>query len=241
MKNINKRKSIFTTKNLLSAIVIVFMTLQFACNRSNPLTNYQGTSFKDHKYKLGAQKIPGKLQCEFYDLGGEGIAYHDSDTINSGSGGLNHADGTYLHEFRKEEAVDISYTKFREPFIDNSPYNLVDPEENALYVGWTEPGEWIKYTIDVKQKGKYQLGIMYTANKDAKISLGVNDLIAADSILIASTYLEADTIGWRQWHHWNYLDNIATLEFEKGYQTFTIHTVQSGNMNFNYINFNLYE
>jgi len=32
------------------------------------------------------QTIPGKLQCEYYDFGGEGIAYHDSDTINSGSG-----------------------------------------------------------------------------------------------------------------------------------------------------------
>jgi len=25
------------------------------------------------------QKIPGKLQCAYYDFGGEGIAYHDTD------------------------------------------------------------------------------------------------------------------------------------------------------------------
>lgn len=238
MKNINKSK-LTSFLCILSAIAIMY--LQFSCNQNNPLANYKGSVFEDNKYKLGMQKIPGKLQCEYYDLGGEGIAYHDSDTKNSGSGGLNEADGTYLHEFRKDEAVDISYTKFRNPAIDNSDYNFVDPEENDLYVGWTEPGEWIKYTIDVKQKGKYQLGIMYTANKNAKISLAVNDLMVADSILITSTYVDADTLGWRQWHHWNYLDNIATLELEKGHQTFTIHTVETGNMNYNYINFLLLE
>jgi hypothetical protein len=35
------------------------------------------------------QQIPGKIQCEFYDQGGEGIAYHDTDSINNGSGKLN--------------------------------------------------------------------------------------------------------------------------------------------------------
>jgi hypothetical protein len=38
---------------------------------------------------------------------------------NSGSDSLNPADGTYLNEFRILETVNISYTKFREPAIDN--------------------------------------------------------------------------------------------------------------------------
>ncbi|MEI6424613.1 MAG: hypothetical protein WCP55_20515, partial [Lentisphaerota bacterium] len=42
--------------------------------------------------------LPGKLQCEYYDLGGEGVAFHETDSINSGSGKLNPADGSYLHE-----------------------------------------------------------------------------------------------------------------------------------------------
>ena len=74
---------------------------------------YKGTPYQDALYKKGAQKIPGKLQCEYYDLGGEGIAYHDADSINSGSGRLNKVDGSYLHSFRINEPVDISYTKLR--------------------------------------------------------------------------------------------------------------------------------
>jgi hypothetical protein len=46
-----------------------------------------------------------------------------------------------VNQFRMEEGVDISYTKFHAQ-IDSSPYNVVQPPENQLYVGWTEPGEW---------------------------------------------------------------------------------------------------
>ncbi len=41
--------------------------------------NYQGIPFTDSKYTGGAQKIPGKVMCAYYDLGGEGVAYHDTD------------------------------------------------------------------------------------------------------------------------------------------------------------------
>jgi len=114
---------------------------------------------------------------------------------------------------------------------------LAPTKPNQLYVGWTMPGEWIKYTIDVQQAGTYQLGIMFTANKDGVISFSVNDVAKTGRITIPSTFAAADTIAWRQWHHWNYLDNIATIKLQKGIQTFTIHTVDVGNMNYDYINF----
>jgi len=71
--------------------------------------------------------------------------------------------------------------------------------------------------------------------------LAVNDLIVVDSVLVTSTYVEADSINWRQWHHWNYLENMATLMLDPGIQTFTMHTVETGNMNYNYIDFKLLE
>ena len=206
---------------------------------SQSISRYQGRPYSDSLYKGGAQIIPGKLQCEYYDSGGEGIAYHDSDSINSGSGRLNLADGSYLHEFRMNEAVDISYTKFQDPPIDNNPFNLVEPEKNQLYIGWTKPGEWTKYTVNVMVKGTYRLGIMFTANKNGKISISVNDVDATGSILIPSTANPAETVPWRQWHHWNFLSDIARINLEKGLQTITLHTVETGEMNYDYINFEL--
>jgi hypothetical protein len=65
--------------------------------------SYRGTPYHDDRHTSGSQKIPGKVQCVFYDLGGEGVAYHDQDAKNNGSGALNPKDGTYLNEFRMDD------------------------------------------------------------------------------------------------------------------------------------------
>ena len=207
------------------------------CNPRSSIGNYGGTPYADFAYKNGAQIIPGRLQCEYYDLGGEGVAYHDNDSINSGSGHLNPPDGSYLNEFRISEAVDISYTKFREPAIDNNSFNFVEPEKDQLYVGWTSPGEWTKYTIKVEEAGNYKLGLMYTSNQNGKISFSINDKDISGPVSVPSTFVPADSVAWRQWHHWNYIDNIANILLKEGLQTFTIHTVEIGQMNYDFINF----
>ena len=226
-------------KRILIKVSYLFCAGIIAGCQSNFPRNYKGTPYSDKMYNVGPQPIPGKIQCEYYDFGGEGVAFHDVDTINSGSGRLNPADGTYLNEFRINEPVDISYTKFRDPAIDNNPYNLVEPQKDQLYVGWTQPGEWTKYTIIVKRSGTYKVGIMYTSNQNGKISISVNDKDATGPISIPTTFVAADTVAWRQWHHWNYLDQIARIDLKKGLQTITLHTVEIGQMNYDYIDFKL--
>lgn len=223
--------------SLILLVVVLESVITSNAQTAKRTANYQGKPYHDSLYKGGAQLIPGKLQCEYYDLGGEGVAFHDADSINSGSGALNPADGSYLNEFRMHEPVDISYTKFRDPAIDNNPYNIVEPEKDQLYVGWTKPGEWTKYTVNVTKAGTYQLGIMFTSNKNGKISIAVNDKDATGLIAIPSTANEKETVHWRNWHHWNYLDNIAQIELKKGVQTITLHTEELGDMNYDYINF----
>lgn len=226
-------------KKIRIILVIVSCSGIYPSCQVNSTNDYKGKPYYDMVYMDGAQSVPGKLQCEYYDFGGEGIAFHDIDTINQGSGRLNPADGSYLNEFRINEAVDISFTKFRDPAIDNNQFNFTEPLKDQLYVGWTLPGEWTKYTVRVKKTGKYQLGIMYTSNQNGKISFSVNDKDATGPVLIPSTFVEADSVAWRQWHHWNYIDKVAQLDLEKGLTTITIHTVEAGQMNYDYINFTL--
>ncbi|MGC3943701.1 MAG: carbohydrate-binding protein [Chryseolinea sp.] len=223
-------------RNIVAIRYTVALCTLVACQSNS--NKYEGKPFSDAQHN-GVQQIPGRLQFELFDTGGEGVAFHDNDSINSGSGVLNPADGNYLNEFRLQEPVDISYTKFREPLIDNSPFNFVEPEPDQLYVGWTAPGEWIKYTVDVKESGKYRLGLMYTANQDGKISLAVNDVDVTGPMDVPSTYVDNDTIAWRQWHHWNYLDQLPFVQLEKGTQTITIHTVDVGQMNYEHLDFEL--
>jgi hypothetical protein len=184
---------------------------------------------------LKIQEIPGKVECELYDQGGEGIAYHDTDAVNNGSGKLNPVNGNPLNEFRINEGVDISYSKADD--IDNNPYNKVPRSIGNLYVGWTVPTEWINYTVEVKKAGTYKIGLLYTANGDGEIAIDVNGKDATGNLKIASTHDDKDPIDWRQWHHWNSSDSIGTIKLKKGKQVLRLHIISNGNMNFDYLTF----
>ncbi len=197
---------------------------------------YAGTPFTDRVRPKGPQQVPGKVYCAYYDRGGEGVAYHDSDAKNNGSGALNPADGTYLNEFRMDEGVDISYAKFHDQ-IDNSPYNLIQPPENQLYVGWTEPGEWFNLTVEVRRAGVYAADLLYTSNRGGMIALDVNGKSPTPPLAIQSTFSPADPIAWRQWHHWNVISNLVRLRLPAGKSVLTVHILTEGNFNLAYFDF----
>jgi hypothetical protein len=211
---------------------ISYLFMFIMCTIRIGAQTYKGKAWHD-----SIQTIPGKIQCELYDEGGQGIAYNDSDATNNGSGKLNPNDGTYYNTFRMSEGVDISYTKTNN--IDNNPYNVVEPLMNQLYVGWTKPGEWINYTVEVKKTGTYHLSLMYTANADGKITLSLDGKDISDKLLVRSTYSFRETVPWRQWHHWNKAENFAAITLPEGKHILTLHTVENGNMNYDYLEFTL--
>jgi hypothetical protein len=207
-------------------------------SRADFLAQYKGTPYEDSRYHAGAQTIPGKVYCAYYDRGGEGVAYHDSDAVNHGSGALNPADGSYLNEFRMKEGVDISYTKMdRDPPIDNTQYDKVQPPPNMFYVGWTEPGEWFNVTVKVEEAGWYTAELLYTSNRGGTISVDVNGEPATGPLTIASTFDAADPIAWRQWHHWNIASGIAKVKLASGKNVLTVHILTEGQMNLAYFDF----
>jgi hypothetical protein len=185
---------------------------------------------------VAQQIIPGKIECELYNRGGEGVAYHDTDSVNNGSGKLNPANGSFLNEFRMKEGVDISYTK--EKGIDNSDFNKVKPDVEQLYVGWTAAGEWIKYDVIVNKNSEYTVDLMYTANGDGTVALEIdgNEMLRAK---VPTTFDAADTIAWRQWHHWNKIESLGKMKLTKGPHVITLRTIDHGNMNFDFLEFKI--
>jgi hypothetical protein len=178
------------------------------------------------------------VYCAYYDRGGEGVAYHDSDAKNNGSGSLNPADGSYLNEFRMSEGVDISYTKMdRDPPIDSTQYDKVQPPPNMFYVGWTEPGEWVDITVDVEQSGWYTADLLYTSNRGGTFSLDVNGEPATGPLKIKSTFDASDPVAWRQWHHWNIATGIVKTKLGRGTNVLTVHILTEGQMNLAYFDF----
>jgi hypothetical protein len=163
------------------------------------------------------------VQCALYDLGGEGVAYHDSDSTNNGSGKLNLEPGhqrahasAYIWQFRKEEAVDISFVK---DWADLNHTNPVTPHINQLYIGWTEDGEWCNYTVNVLQPGTYRIKALYAFQPNT-VSFGLNGKPAATCRLPVAT---------ASYHHWN-LAEIGTIHFpEPGLQLLTFHYGKGNN------------
>ncbi len=224
--------------HLCLVLASLFAGAAWCSSRRDFLAQYKGTPFEDSRYHGGAQKIPGKVYCAFYDRGGEGVAYHDSDAKNNGSGALNPADGSYLNEFRMNEGVDISYTKMdRKTPIDDTQYDRVKPPANMFYVGWTVPGEWFDITVDVKRSGWYSADLLYTSNRGGTISLDVDGEPATGPLKIESTFDAADRVAWRQWHHWNVAPGIAKVKLRRGINVLTVHILTEGQMNLAYFDF----
>jgi hypothetical protein len=185
--------------------------------------NYQGRPFADAYHKSGPPNLPGLVQCVLYDLGGEGVAYHDSDAVNNGSGKLNleanhqrpHA-GAYIWQFRKDEGVDVSYVK---DFADLNHTNLVTPPINQFYIGWTDEGEWCNYTVKVMRPGTYRIKCLYSYQTNA-VAFDLNGKPATVCRLPVPT---------ASFHQWNFAE-IGTIQFpEAGLQLLTFHYGKGNN------------
>lgn len=79
--------------------------------------------------------IPGVIQAEKFDRGGEGIAYHDSDGVNKGF------TGSQVY-FRESEGVDLF---------------PCDDHGGGFFVGMVAEGEWLEYTVDHAERGTYSV------------------------------------------------------------------------------------
>lgn len=85
------------------------------------------TAFNERKPYKGGTTLPGTLQFENFDEGGEGLTYHDTDTKNEGG---------------------VSY-RTDAPGVDIVTGN------GGYALGYTAAGEWLEYTVNVTEAGIY--------------------------------------------------------------------------------------
>lgn len=215
--------------------VLLALLVGYSANGEVP-EGYKGQPFQDATHNGGPQAIPGRLQAALYDLGGEGVAYHDVDQINHGSGELNHKPehceagvAAYVCRFRENEGVDISYVK---KMADLNHPNMVAPEWQQLYIGWTEDGEWANYTVEVKKAGRYRIVAMYSHTSQT-ITFSLNDMPAADCrfpLDPTTQFAMRDYPEWMVWHFWNKAD-CGEIDFpQAGRQLLTLHYKQGNNL-----------
>ncbi|OME00095.1 hypothetical protein BSK54_17870 [Paenibacillus odorifer] len=88
-------------------------------------------------------------------------------------------------------------------------------------VGYTDPGDWVKYKINVPASGTYPLLISYATNQDdAELEL----LTGEDGVTVtAATYALTKTGGWSNWQIAN-----GTVTLPAGEQTLTMKVNGAG-------------
>jgi beta-glucosidase len=86
--------------------------------------------------------IPGRIEAEDYDTGGEGPAYHDTTPGNEGG------------EYRSDD-VDIEITT---------------DVDGGFNVGWIEEGEWMAYTVDVSSSSLYDIQVRVASAMESTIN-----------------------------------------------------------------------
>lgn len=97
--------------------------------------------------------IPGVVEAEEFDLGGEGYAYHDLDEQNRNGGA-------------RKEGVDL----------------------NDVAVGYTQTDEWMEYTVNVQETGKYLVeATVASGNDDSSFQLYVDDVKVTDVMKVPNT------------------------------------------------------
>ncbi len=122
-------------------------------------TAFVTASAQQAPYGGTAWPVPGTVQAEDFDTGGEGTAYHDADAANQGG------------RYRTGEGVDVE-----------------DCGEGGYNIGYVQTGEYVEYTIDVKAAGHYTIRFRAAAQDgEGRFRITVNNQTVRSSVTVPVT------------------------------------------------------
>ncbi len=105
-------------------------------------------------YGITATPIPGIIEAENFDNGGQGEAYNDTNPE------VNNASPTPGNRYRNDEGVDIEATQ---------------DVEGGQNISFINAGEWLEYTVDVAETGLYDFEFRVASNTNpGLLNLEVN-------------------------------------------------------------------
>ena len=108
--------------------------------------------------------IPGKIEAENYDEGGNRFTFYDKDATNKG-------------EVYREDAVDV---------VAMDDATCGDGACKGFAIGYTDAGEWLEYSVNVESDGEFAVRAnLATASETSGLRLFVDGEAVTDSITIS--------------------------------------------------------
>src|SRR5437899_6055710 len=106
--------------------------------------------------------IPGSFEAEDFDLGGEGVAYHDNVKGNAGG------------QYRTSEDVDIIVSS--------------DSAGGGYVVDNFETGEWLAYTVNVASSAQYDIALRVTSGfSNSAFHIEIDGVNVTGSVVVPNT------------------------------------------------------
>lgn len=153
-------------------------------------------------YKKHSVANSYSLAAVDYDLGKNGVAYYDMDTANYRISTGKASSGNRGRVYRND-GVDI--------------YKDVE-RSGDYYVGQTETGEWLQYTIDVHTAGNYEISFVSAGDAEGSVKVSLNGSILTNDLLLPAT---GNKLGWKATH-------LKNIQLKKGSNSLRIAIVKGG-------------
>ena len=171
-------------KHALKAVVVA--TDGTSYERLSSITAYNPRT----PYK-GEIELPGIIEAENFDVCGEGMTYHDSDTQNEGGTSYRSNGG----------GVDI--------VTGNGGYAI----------GYTATGEWLEYTVNVKEAGKYAYSAIASSGVTGS---GFTLSLVEDGNLTTLCKVNVPQTGNNDWNNYQSIEGNIAPKLKAGKQTFRL-------------------
>jgi hypothetical protein len=216
MKCLNSFRSVAS-----GLFVLVLSGVQFCAAGGNDV-NHVPAGYTGKPLTGRPQVIPGVIQAEAYDVtegdakgatvGGPGALHKTDLRPGADSLGLARYGSGHVSITGKAEASD------------------------QVYVGWTDSGEWLSYTVRVTEPGTYDFGGKFAAGgKGSKISVTFTPGLGTGPVEIPTTagYQPAVEV----YHVWETLDKLTQITLPAGIYVMRVTIEKAAGLNMDYFTF----
>ena len=162
-----------------------------ADGKISKLVNYNLT-VNNKRSAYRSVTIPGIVEAENFDRGGEGLTFHDSDSNDEAKSGYR---------------------------SDNEGVDIKKASNGGYVLGWTSQNEWYEYTVDVKQEGQYTCDAVVSSGVT---NSGFNVGIVENGKVTNLWRMSVPQTGNNSWDTYKTISNTTLKELKEGKQIIRI-------------------
>ncbi|HEY4104470.1 MAG TPA: hypothetical protein VGM44_11285 [Polyangiaceae bacterium] len=160
------------------------------------------------------QQIPGKIEVERYDTGGQGVAF------NAMPGAAFNACG-----FMRSDATALECTGQPGP-QDQDFATCANYPAGSVYIGYIGGGNYYKYTVDVLEAGSYEIsGHEGVSPTNTAVTFAFTDSEKTANIALPSTNGKCTS---EAYHVWSEQQNLGEITLIPGHYVMTLTVVNAG-------------